>query len=108
MQAVHFEKARNAIIDTTTIETCKSLDTNQPVREWLESLIDTFRPSRDHMQTEARRRYHELVYQNPRTKIGPWLKQWEVVMAQVVRYDMEDIKGMVWLQDLAVLGRSYR
>ncbi len=74
-QAAYLEKARNAIIDTTTIETCKSLDTNRPVREWLEFLIDIFRPSRDHMQTEAKRRYHEFVYQNLRTKIGSWLKQ---------------------------------
>ncbi len=101
LPATRFEKARNTIIDTILIETCKSLDIDRPMREWLEFLIDIFRPSRDHIQTEARKRYYELVYQNPRTKIRPWLKQWKAIMAQAVRYDMEDIKGVVWFQDLA-------
>ncbi len=80
MQAMHLEKARNAIIDIIMIETHKSLDIDQPVKEWLKSLIDIFRPSRDYMQTETRKRYHKLVYQNLRTKIRPWLKQWEAIM----------------------------
>jgi hypothetical protein len=74
---------------------------NQSAREWLATLKEATKISKEYRMSQISDRYQDIVRKTPtRNTIIKWLSEWEKVMAEGIKHNIPEVSTGKWLRDL--------